>query len=106
MTNEETPGIVGSWLHSFEEDTGTTTVYRRDDFPFPPARRGRAGMDFRPDGTFVSWTPGPDDRPRAAVGRWDQEGAGRIRITFPAEQGRSSDLTVLSQEHDQLIVAK
>ncbi len=42
---------VGRWTHSFEEDHDGISVYRRDDFAFPPAR-GRRGVEFRPDGTL------------------------------------------------------
>lgn len=51
------------------------TVYRRDDFAFPPAR-GRRGVEFRPDGTFTELQIGRGDAPEpGAVGRWSAAGA-------------------------------
>jgi hypothetical protein len=48
-------------------------VYRRDDFAFPPAR-GRRGVEFRPDGTFVEWAIGRGDAPEPRLGRWQPSG--------------------------------
>ncbi|TWD82791.1 hypothetical protein FB561_3934 [Kribbella amoyensis] len=49
------------------------TVYRRDDFPFPPAR-GRRGVEFRADGTFVEWLIGRGDAPEPHTGEWEPSG--------------------------------
>jgi hypothetical protein len=49
------------------------TVYRRDDFAFPPAR-GRRGVEFRPGGIFVEWVIGRGDAPEARAGRWQASG--------------------------------
>jgi hypothetical protein len=49
------------------------TVYRRDDFAFPPAR-GRRGVEFRADGTFTDWLIGRGDAPEAHAGRWTTTG--------------------------------
>ncbi|MGW1344154.1 hypothetical protein ACWCOV_24135 [Kribbella sp. NPDC002412] len=85
--------MKGRWTHSFEEDHDGITVYRPDDFAFPPAR-GRRGVEFRPDGTLVEWVIGRGDAPEARPdGRWDAsgritgglQGAGRI---VTAEPGR------------------
>jgi len=100
------PDVIGAWLHSYEEDTETTAVYRPDDYPFPPARRGRRGLEFRADGTFVELHPGPDDRPRPAAGRWRSLGDGRIQITFPQGQGTPFELTVVSCTDGVLTIAK
>lgn len=66
--------MAGRWTHSFEEDHDGITVYRRDDFAFPPAR-GRRGVEFRPDGTFVQLSIGRGDAPEpGATGRWSAAG--------------------------------
>jgi hypothetical protein len=100
------PDIVGVWLHSHEEDTETTEVYRPADYPFRPARRVRRGLEFRPDGTFIEHGPGPDDRPRGTAGRWQDLEGGRLRITSPSGGGTSFDLTVLSCTNGVLTIAK
>jgi hypothetical protein len=67
--------LAGRWTHSFEEDHDGITVYRRADFTFPPAR-GRRGVEFRPDGTFVQLDFGRGDAPEpGASGRWSSAGA-------------------------------
>jgi hypothetical protein len=101
-----TPDIVGTWLHSYEEDTGSTMVYRPAEHPFQPSRRVRGGLEFRPDGTFAELRPGPDDRPREALGRWRDQGAGRVRVSFPEGRGDPFELVVLSCENGVLTVAR
>ncbi|MFK4086498.1 hypothetical protein ACI2LF_20475 [Kribbella sp. NPDC020789] len=78
--------MPGRWTHSFEEDHDGVTVYRRDDYAFPPAR-GRRGVQFRPDGTLLRYTLGradaPEERP---AGRWSTDGRitnGRIVSATP-----------------------
>jgi hypothetical protein len=98
--------IVGSWLHSYEEDGESTAVYRPPDHPFPPSRRARRGLEFRADGTFVELRPGPDDRPRPVTGRWRAEEGGRVRVAFPARADAPMELTVVSCADDVLVLAK
>jgi hypothetical protein len=61
--------LLGSWLHSHEEDTPTTTVYRRANHDFPPSR-GRKGLDLHPDGTLTERQIGPTDRAVKSAGQW------------------------------------
>jgi hypothetical protein len=104
--SETPPDIIGAWLHSYEEDTETTAVYRPPDYPFRPSRRPRRGLEIRADGKFVELRPGPDDRPREVAGRWQSQGAGRVRITFPEGRGTPFELTVLSCADGVLTLAK
>ncbi|SDL95797.1 hypothetical protein [Nonomuraea jiangxiensis] len=99
-------GLVGCWLHSYEEDGETTAVYRPSDHPFPPSRRVRRGLEFRADGTFVELRPGPDDRPRPVTGHWRAGEGGRVRVAFPPGQGAPIELTVVSCADDRLVLAK
>jgi len=65
--SDAAPPPVGSWTHSFEEDTDDVEVYRPTaTYPFPPSRRGRHRLTFS-TGEVVESAPGPDDRlqPRA-----------------------------------------
>lgn len=34
----EPSSIIGTWFHSYEEDTDTARVYRPRGFPFPRSR--------------------------------------------------------------------
>lgn len=38
MTNLPS-AIFRKWIHSHEVDSGGLTIYRPEDYPFPPARR-------------------------------------------------------------------
>lgn len=77
------------WRHSFEEDHDDIEVYRPDDFDFPPAR-GRGGIEFRDDGTFVEWTPGRADAPEAFEGTWRAEaGEESLEVTAASRGHRA-----------------
>ncbi|MEU3933442.1 hypothetical protein AB0E85_15590 [Streptomyces sp. NPDC029044] len=78
---EPSSDLFRSWLHSYEEDHEDVRVYRPDDFAFPPAR-GRRGMEFAPDGTFVDHPLGRGDAPGAVPGRWRLLPEDRIALTF------------------------
>lgn len=97
--------IFGIWLHSHEEDTQTATVYRTRGYKFPLVR-GRDAMEFRPDGTFIQYGSGPDDRGQAVIGRWADLGGGRVEITVPQHGGSSSVWRVLSCAHGVLAIEK
>lgn len=83
------PELTGVWMHSQEEDTASTVVYRRREYSFPPSR-GRDALDLRPDGTCVGWDSGPDDRGRQRTYRWENAGGDPDRITIHADDGGSS----------------
>jgi hypothetical protein len=73
--------IFRRWGHSFEESTSEITVYRPAEYEFPRAR-GRAGIEFKPDGTFIYWAIGPADKRLAINGHWQIEGPGLVRVSF------------------------
>jgi hypothetical protein len=98
--------IFGVWLHSYEEDTETTMIYRTRDWAFPRSR-GRPAVEFRPDGTYVQYGSGPDDRGgQALVGRWQNLGGGRVQITVPEAGGRSFVWQVRSCANGVLTIEK
>ncbi|WP_214403550.1 hypothetical protein [Pseudonocardia lacus] len=83
MSGDERGELVGDWAHSFEEDGERTLVFRRDDFPFPPARRPREALCLEPDGGVRLGRPGPADRREWTSGRWGVDG-GRL-VLGPGE---------------------
>jgi hypothetical protein len=87
------------WGHSFEEDHDDVRVYRPAEYDFPRAR-GRDGIEFRPDGSYIDWVVGPGDAREPRGGRWRPEGDGRIRVTTAADQERVVE--VLSVSPDRL----
>ncbi len=86
--------IFRKWRHSREEDREGLTVYRGEEFSFPPAR-GRDGIEFRPDGTFTEWAIGAGDAQRGIPGRWQAAGPDRLRITFDDPARPARDLHIV-----------
>jgi hypothetical protein len=94
------PELVRRWVHVREEDRDGVEVYRPADRPLPPAR-GRDGIEFRPDGTFVDLKAGPVDAPVGGPGgRWRADPDGRLELTGP--EGTSSGYDIVALDDDVL----
>jgi hypothetical protein len=93
--------LAQAWLHSHEEDTTTSTVYRPAKFPFPPSR-GRKGFHLRPDGTLTFRQPGVADQTETDVGTWKIEGENLELVTPSGPQ----TLFIESIEPNRLVVSK
>lgn len=89
--------IFQKWMHSFEEDEGDITVYRSEEYNFPRAR-GRGGIEFKPDGTFIDWEIGATDAQQPISGHWQIEGNNRVQISFNENERTPRTLEIL--EHD------
>jgi hypothetical protein len=107
---DEMPGSTASerlgvmcqqWLHSHEEDSPGVEVYRPRDFPFPRAR-GRAGLEFRPDGSFVRIAIGRGDAREPHEGRWAMADPEVVEVREPRGGQR---LRIVSLESDRLVLA-
>ena len=99
------PEVFGRWIHSHEEDTAGTTVYRRSTHPFPPSR-GRRGFEIHPDGTFVRHAIAAADGSTAVRGRWTTGGPARIQMTFPDGVGTPETVEVISVDREVLKLRK
>ncbi len=58
------------WIHSYEEDADGAEAYRPSGYAFPPAR-GRRGMEFKADGTFIRYDIAPSDGSLPVPGTWE-----------------------------------
>ena len=94
--------LARAWLHSHEEDTPTTTVFRPVTFAFPPSR-GRKGFHLAPDGTLSTRQPGPTDQTVTAAGTWKLAGD-QLDLAPDGEAPRS--LAIETVEPDKLVVKK
>lgn len=94
IMNELPDEIFRIWIHSFEEDQNGIIVYRPVGYGFPRAR-GREGIEFRPDGMFISYEIGPTDASRGINGQWKIEGSGRVRVSFEGNVRPSRILEIL-----------
>src|SRR6266545_6697614 len=99
------PAILNQvWLHSWEEDTATETVYRPAEFRFPPSRRPRIGFQLSPNGELVELKPGRADKPEQAKGTWEATGHG-IRLQGGTER-LPRTLKLLSSSVERLVFEK
>jgi hypothetical protein len=79
---EPPPELFRRWVHVREEDRNGVRVYRPVDHPIPPAR-GREGIEFRPDGTYIGYAIGPTDAPAGTAGQWWCDAPDHVRISQP-----------------------
>ncbi|SRR5712692_9407590 len=100
----EPDSLLGSWLHSHEEDTPTTTVYRRAGYNFPPSR-GRKGFELRPDGSLTEKGIGPTDRSVHSAGKW-QLGANRCLEFYPHSSNQPARVLPIESVHDDMLVVR
>lgn len=70
MTGDD---LLGTWIHSHEENRDGVQVFRPEEYMFPPSR-GRASFALRADGSALTGQPGPDDRGVTANGTWEFDG--------------------------------
>lgn len=95
--------IFRRWGHSFEESTSEITVYRPAEYEFPRAR-GRAGIEFKPDGAIIYWAIGPADKRLAFNGHWQIEGPGSVRVSFEGNVRTPVVMEILQCDADILRV--
>ncbi len=94
--------VAQAWLHSHEEDTATTTVYRPAKFPFPPSR-GRKRFQLQQDGTLAARKPGATDQTVISAGTWKLSGD---KLELSPHGDSRQVLRIESVEPDRLVVKK
>src|SRR4051794_4464539 len=87
--------LLRDWVHSHEEDTTDTVVYRPASYNFPPSR-GRRGIEFREDGQLIYHGIAATDGSQQAAGHWELEAPNRVRVEVEAEGIRSFTLEIVS----------
>lgn len=97
--------LVGSWVHSWEEDTDEVTVYRPTGYPFSPGR-GREGYEFLSGGSLIYHGIGPADASTSEPGRWEEVAPYQVAITIeqPDGSGVSRELGIVSCDAERLEV--
>lgn len=85
--------VIGSWIHSWEEDTAETVVFRPADYPFGPSR-GRDGYEFQTGGILIYHGFGPADEPLTSVGEWGWHAGNLIHLVVNDPQGAYIDETL------------
>ena len=98
--------VVGKlWLHSYEEDTATFRVYRRDTYEFPPAR-GRVGFVLNPRGAAVYHGIARGDGTDEIPARWQDRDPDFLTIVLEQGQARSLEFVLLHCDDTILRVRK
>lgn len=99
--------LIGSWLHSWEEDTPEVIVFRPADYAFGPSR-GRDGYEFRTGGILMYHGFGPADEPLTSTGEWGWRSGDEIHLVVNDPQGAYIDesLRIVSCEADALLVER
>jgi hypothetical protein len=94
------------WVHSHEEDTGDTMVFRPFDYDFPLSR-GRSSLELKPDGSLVEHGGvAPDDRSLSASGRWELKDGDRLALYSGSSSQPSRVLQIESADKDRLVIKK
>ena len=92
------------WVHSYEEDTDSESVYRPASFAFPPAR-GRTGFELLPDMSCRLVGIAAADGSEVTEGTWEIEGEDTLCIRIK-RRGTGQVLRVASIDHDRLAIRK
>ncbi len=84
------------WVHSYEDDTDGVDAYRPSGYAFPPSR-GRRGMEFKADGTFIRYDIAPSDGPLPVPGTWEPvKGQKAVQIKVQGERPETYRLEIVA----------
>ncbi|MBD1910043.1 MULTISPECIES: hypothetical protein [unclassified Leptolyngbya] len=87
--------IFRRWVHSREEDQGDIRVYRPITYAFPPARMPRDGLEFRQNGEFIRYQPGPSDRSVPTQGQWRTPTENVVEVQFSEQSATPYRLAIV-----------
>jgi hypothetical protein len=94
------------WVHSHEEDTADTMVFRPFDYDFPLSR-GRASFELQSEGKLMQHGGiAPDDRTQRTPGRWELQGDDKLAFYTEQSAQPSRVLQIKSIDKDRLVVKK
>ncbi len=95
--------IAGTWMHSWEEDSGDTTVFRPASYEFPPSRT-RSGFELKPDGSLNDLAISPVDAHAPSPGKWQLTNGQLDLIPDDVQQRRT--FKVVSAQPDRLVLSR
>jgi hypothetical protein len=99
LVNQDT--LCKHWVHSFEEDTAESKIYRPENFKFPLAR-GRQGMELKPDGAFTGFQIGRNDVPSPEDGSWHLQND-KLLIKYP-NHNDEQEFIIKEASDDKLVL--
>ncbi len=84
------------WIHSYEEDADGAEAYRPSGYDLPPSR-GRRGMEFKADGTYIRYDIAPSDGPLPVPGTWEPvKGEKAVQIKVQGDRPETYRLEIVS----------
>lgn len=97
------------WIHSYEEDTNDSQMYRPSTYNFPLSR-GRIGFEIEKNGIFIQYGIGPDDTRKKVEGNWtieEGEEPNTIKIDFAPDKAiKSYNMKIILCNDDVLRIRK
>jgi hypothetical protein len=98
--------LMGTWIHSHEEDYSGYQVYRHPNFSFPPSR-GRERFDLRADGRIYYYGIAPNDGAAELVeGKWMPLNERTIEVTLPGNIENEFSAELIEMANDRLVIRK
>lgn len=94
--------LYKKWCHSFEEDKDDVIVFRPESFNFPLSR-GRSGMEFRYDGTFIKTNIGSTDKNEELKGQWQIKDSHNLQVSIDKDK---QSLEIVKCENNLLKVRR
>lgn len=87
------------WIHSHEEDLEDIKTYRPASFDFPPSR-GRVGMEFKPNGSYIEHKIGANDAPVAVLGKYSKNNQGNFILTPDDKSKKTREFQLIELNKD------
>jgi hypothetical protein len=97
--------LEGHWVHSHEEDTPSSMVFRPADYAFPRSR-GRSGFRLEPGGKAIEYGIGPTDRTAEAECSWHLEQLDEPTVILDNPSGIPRRLPIASLSDGRLVIKR
>jgi hypothetical protein len=97
--------LEGHWVHSHEEDTPASMVFRPASYAFPRSR-GRSGFQLQPGGKAIEYGIGPTDRTAEAECSWHLEQGNELTLVLGKPSGVQRRLPIESASNDRLVIKR
>lgn len=105
MSHDIPPSLLQVWLHSPNEDTADSHVYRPRDLSKSPGR-ARRGFELRSNGDFVGIGVGQTDASTVAEGKWRLAAPDVIEVSHASSDRPARMMRIVSHSPDRLEIQK
>jgi hypothetical protein len=105
MSHDAPPSLLQVWLHSPNEDTKDSHVYRPRDLNQSPGR-ARRGFELRGNGDFVNIEVGQTDASTGSEGKWRLVAPNVIEVSHGSSDRPARVMRIVSHSPDRLEIKK